>query len=317
MTRRKSPSVGKDGKPDGSGNGMGWFPGYAINKETGERLNLMFAEDSSLPLENGTDMIWNPTSRLLDQVGRPSFGGKHYIYVMTSKRFTIGAGSSAIIYNGPRYDGCSDYSSRLSTSPGPGMPSSYIIRKRQVFSQAMYTSMAMLNAGSQMKSPWDNLIPSDVEIRINVKRPYASFSVDGSVVNDSMPLFRFNTDGVATIIGNKEIAKRVLDKVSIVPNPYYAYSQYEDPGNQLDNRVKITNLPPKCLVQIYTIDGVVVRTIRKDDPTATYIDWDLKNNAKVPISSGVYLIHIKSDELGEERIIKWFGVMRPVDYDTF
>lgn len=318
MDIRKSPSVDQNGQPDGSGTiGMGWFPGYAVDVETGERLNIMFGEDSSIPGENGSDMIWNPTSRLLDQVGRPSFGGKHYIYVMTSKRFTIGAGSSAIIYNGPRYDGCSDYSSRLSTSPGPGMPSSYIIRKRQVFSQAMYTSMAMLNAGSQMKSPWDNLIPSDVEIRINVKRPYASFSVDGSVVNDSMPLFRFNTDGVATIIGNKEIAKRVLDKVSIVPNPYYAYSQYEDPGNQLDNRVKITNLPPKCLVQIYTIDGVVVRTIRKDDPTATYIDWDLKNNAKVPISSGVYLIHIKSDELGEERIIKWFGVMRPVDYDTF
>jgi hypothetical protein len=160
-------------------------------------------------------------------------------------------------------------------------------------------------------------VPSDVEININVKRPYASFSVDVNVENDSMPIFRFNTDGVATVIGNREIAKKALDNVSIVPNPYYAYSQYEDPGNQLDNRVKITNLPPKCLIQIYTMDGVVVRTIRKDDPTATYVNWDLKNNAKVPISSGVYLIHIKSDDLGEERIIKWFGVMRPVDYDTF
>ena len=26
--------------------GMGWFPGYAINIETGERLNMMFGEDS-------------------------------------------------------------------------------------------------------------------------------------------------------------------------------------------------------------------------------------------------------------------------------
>lgn len=317
MDMRRSPSVDQNGQPDGTGIGMGWFPGYAVDLETGERLNIMFGEDSSLPGENGSDMIWNPTSKTLDQGGRPVFGGKHYLYVMTSKRFNIGAGSTIITYNGPRYDGCADYSVRLSATPAPNMPTSYSTRKRQVFSQAMYTSMAMLNSGSKMLTPWDNLIPSDVEININVKRPYASFSVDGSVVNDSMPVFRFNTDGVATTIGNKEIAKRVLDKVSIVPNPYYAYSQYEDPGNQLDNRVKITNLPPKCLIQIYTMDGVVVRTIRKDDPTATYINWDLKNNAKVPISSGVYLIHVKSDELGEERIIKWFGVMRPVDYDTF
>ena len=317
MDVRKSPSVDQNGLPDGTGTGMGWFPGYAVDLETGERLNIMFGEDSSIPGENGADMIWNPTSRLLNQNGIPVFGGKHYIYVMGAKRFQIGAGASAIVYNGPRYDGCADYSTRLSTSPGPGMPSSYAIRKRQVFSQAMYTSMAMLNPGSQLRSTWDNIVPSDVEININVKRPYASFSVDGNVVNDSMPVFRFNTDGVATVIGNKEIAKKVLDNVSIVPNPYYAYSQYEDPGNQLDNRVKITNLPPKCLIQIYTMDGVVVRTIRKDDPTATFVNWDLKNNAKVPISSGVYLIHIKSDDLGEERIIKWFGVMRPVDYDTF
>src|SRR5690606_23579766 len=52
---RKSPSVNNNGQPDGTGNGMGWFPGYAINLETGERLNILFGEDSSLPTENGTD----------------------------------------------------------------------------------------------------------------------------------------------------------------------------------------------------------------------------------------------------------------------
>ncbi|MFN4813508.1 MAG: hypothetical protein ACK5JQ_13050, partial [Bacteroidota bacterium] len=60
---RKSASVDKDGKDDGSGTiGMGWFPGYAINVETGERLNMAFGEDSWLVGDNGRDMIWNPTS---------------------------------------------------------------------------------------------------------------------------------------------------------------------------------------------------------------------------------------------------------------
>ena len=65
MGLRKSPSVGKDGQPDASGTiGMGWFPGYAIDIETGERLNIIFAEDSWQTSENGTDMIWNPTSKI-------------------------------------------------------------------------------------------------------------------------------------------------------------------------------------------------------------------------------------------------------------
>ena len=55
------PSVDKDGNPDNSGTtGFGWFPGYAINVETGERLNIMFAENSEDVLNHGNDMIFNP-----------------------------------------------------------------------------------------------------------------------------------------------------------------------------------------------------------------------------------------------------------------
>ena len=63
MDLRAAESVGKDGSPDGTGTGMGWFPGYAINKESGERLNIMFSEDSWLQADNGRDMIWNPSTR--------------------------------------------------------------------------------------------------------------------------------------------------------------------------------------------------------------------------------------------------------------
>ena len=65
MGLRESPSVDKNGNDDGSGRvGMGWFPGYAIDIETGERLNIVFAEDSWLTSDNGNDMQWNPTSNL-------------------------------------------------------------------------------------------------------------------------------------------------------------------------------------------------------------------------------------------------------------
>jgi hypothetical protein len=58
-----------------------------------------------------------------------------------------------------------------------------------------------------------------------------------------------------------------------------------------------------------------VRRIRKDDDSKTYIDWNLKNDANVPISSGIYLIHVYDGS--SEKVIKWFGIMRKTDFDTF
>ena len=102
---KKISSVGKDGLPDGSLDvngdtiyGLGWFPGYAIDIETGERLNIIFSEDSWQTSENGNDMIWNPTSNIVTQQfpsydnttqttsgGNYLLGGKHFVYVINGK----------------------------------------------------------------------------------------------------------------------------------------------------------------------------------------------------------------------------------------
>jgi len=42
----------------------------------------------------------------------------------------------------------------------------------------------------------------------------------------------------------------------------------------------------------------------------------LKNNAKVPIASGTYLIHVDGGEFGE-KVIKWMGIIRELDLDSF
>ncbi len=317
MNRRKSPSVGKDGKPDGDGTGKGWFPGYAINKETGERLNILFAEDSSLPLDNGADMIWNPTSTLFRNTPTAGldyiFGGKHHIYVMGTKSLRLGANS---VYRGPRYDECKNYDSLFTLIENNTQA---ITNKRCVFSQAMWVSMTLTDPRVQLGNLNDiGGIPNEVTIDINVKRPYAQkFSFDAAANDTSgLPLYQFSTKNLAPVQGAKDVMKSALDLISITPNPYYAYAGYEDPTNQLDNRVKIINLPKKCVISIYTQGGYLVRRIRKDDDTRTFVDWDLKNDANVPISSGVYLIHVYADGMGE-RVIKWFGIMRPVDFDTF
>ena len=44
--------------------------------------------------------------------------------------------------------------------------------------------------------------------------------------------------------------------------------------------------------------------------------WDLKKNYKLAISSGVYIIHVDAGEIGE-KVLKWFGALRPIDLDSF
>jgi hypothetical protein len=81
-------------------------------------------------------------------------------------------------------------------------------------------------------------------------------------VNMNYPMYTFSTNAVAPIRNDFEKAKSDLDLINVVPNPYYAYSGYE--VNQLDNRIKITNLPRKCTVTIYTISGTYIRQFTKD-----------------------------------------------------
>ena len=102
--------------------------------------------------------------------------------------------------------------------------------------------------------------------------------------------------------------------INVVPNPYYAYSEYE--RTRLDTRVKITNLPERCEVNIYTTNGKLVRTFKKDSPV-TSIDWDLNNWKAIPVAGGVYLIHVEiKNENGDtvgDKVVKFFGGMRQVD----
>jgi hypothetical protein len=99
-----------------------------------------------------------------------------------------------------------------------------------------------------------------------------------------------------------------------VPNPYYANSpSYE--ANRLDTRVRIINLPQRATVTVYSLDGTLIRKIDKDNNQA-YVDWDIRNAKGLPIASGMYLVHVNAEGIGE-KIIRWFGAMRPIDITQY
>ena len=64
-------------------------------------------------------------------------------------------------------------------------------------------------------------------------------------------MYSFTTDGLGVATANMSAAQNALSLINVVPNPYYAYSGYET--DRLDTKVRITNLPPKCTISIFTI----------------------------------------------------------------
>lgn len=304
---RQTPSVDKNGNPDGSGTmGMGWFPGYAIDVESGARLYIMFGENSFLGGENGSDLIWNPTDRVSDGVGTPLMGGMHPIYLFSEeialKNGVIGAN------NYPAYipwQGDNDATNFIKLQLEDLLSANLTSKRTNFYRNIGWISYPLAAPGYDIDP---NNLPTDVTIKIRVNKEHKNYTATGK--NNGRPMYSWNMDDVSTETGSADRLAEVLDLIKVVPNPYYAYSKYE--SNRLDTRVRITNLPEKCTIRIFNTSGKLINTFKKDSPI-TYIDWRLVNHKEIPVASGIYLIHVEVPGIGET-IIKSFVSMRQADF---
>ena len=292
---RKGASVDKNGNTDNSNtSGMGWFPGYAIDIESGARLYMAFGENSFLQSDNGADMKWNPTDKTTDQFGNTVFGGLQPIYIFSYKLKSIN--NDVNVYDLPYYSEISNPIYDLIKSMELGDNTA----KKNLYSSLTWIANTILTPGKEV-------LANDVKIKLRVNKEYKNFFASGK--NDGKPMYSWNMNDIATRTNNIQKLAESLSLINVVPNPYYAYSEYE--VNRIDTHVKITNLPEKCTISIYSINGKLVRTYKKDN-AATYQDWDLNNFKGIAVAGGVYLIHIDVPGVGE-RIVKFFGGMRQVD----
>ena len=316
-------------------NGMGWFPGYAIDVETGARLNVAFGEDSYLADLNGRDMLFNPAKlqkataedntgymQMLDPAiyrgadGEAVFGGKHFVYVWRMDSIVMPNSAPWKQVKNYGYDGGQLLYNTMHFIEGMTNSGAAKTMNTNFYKLLMWVGMPMGIDGMEWL-PEDNAC----RIRIRLAKPYApgygyamQTENDDLNINNMNPKYLFTIEGWDPVQNDPEKTESDLDLVTVVPNPYYAYDSYE--GNALTNKVKITNLPQKCVVSIYTMSGTKVRQFRKDNDSPN-IDWDLTNFANTPVASGFYLIHIKDLTSGSERVIKFFGAMRQVDLNTF
>jgi len=320
-----------------SARGMGWFPGYAIDIETGARLNMIFGEDSFYPELNGRDMLFNPPAVkeivaqndpsvqmadpvLFDQIdGTAIFGAKHYVYIFPMIDSKV-QGNSSIhhAFGCPAYDAGYTLHETLTWMDEVNKEQFRII----FWGMPAWVGMPMAIEGKEWL-PANN--PVKISVRINtLYRPgygtmrletLTDYVYDTVNHNGLMPYYEFSTKGCEPSKNIAEKASSDLDLVKVVPNPYYAFSSYE--SNALIHKVKIANVPDKCVVTIYTVNGTKIRQFKKDDSSTTSIDWDLTNHANTPIASGMYIIHVKDNTSGGERTVKFYCAMRQIDLNTF
>jgi hypothetical protein len=316
--------------------GMGWFPGYVIDVESGTRLNVAFGEDSYLEDLNGRDMLFNPAKlqkttveaddaieQLADPAiirgadGVPVMGGKHYVYIFRNDSIELTGNSPYKDFVSPAYDGGAANFKTLN----------YIqqhANQANIFSIEFYKLVQWV--GMPMGVVGEDWLPegNDCRIRIRLAHPYASGygarplemenEEEDLNINDLMPKYKFSIEGLNPTPNDPVKTEEDLNLITVTPNPYYAYSDYE--SNALTNRVKICNLPNHCVITIYTLSGTKVRQFLKDNEDPDQ-EWDLTNFANTPIASGFYLIHVKDFTSGSERVIKFYGAMRKVDLNTF
>lgn len=377
---RKSRSVDKQGVAWGSPGcnnseaildtfnyGCSWFPGYAINVETGERLNIAFGEDAYQGANNGADMMWNPTSVSSETGYRYAFGGRHYVYVFghsrSASKYSATSGLGGKFIGSGTYANFADLANQYKkAAPSSGIQNDVLMKN--IWSDAMWVNIPLLtDKRFAFKNPAD--MPCDAKVRLRVKKSYKrglagsylntnTTIADGAIItcptmpataiqytnlssdtlsnptNNNFGLYKFNTSDIFTDINNANKSKSALDIINVVPNPYYAYSTYEK--NRLENVVRITNLPNKCKIKIFTMNGTLIRTFDRDVTgqedlnitTSEYVhskrlsfqDWDIKNQSGIPVASGLYIIHVDVPGVGE-KILKWFGVMRPLDLQSY
>ena len=110
--------------------------------------------------------------------------------------------------------------------------------------------------------------------------------------------------------------------VYVYPNPYRIDAGYRDMGfegrsdsDRPDHRVRainFANLPPKCTISIFSLDGDLIRQLRHessiDDAAASHESWNLITRNTQMVVSGLYYWVVEADD-GETQVGKFTIIM--------
>jgi len=113
--------------------------------------------------------------------------------------------------------------------------------------------------------------------------------------------YRFTVKGQSV---DNNIAKESLDRIKVVPNPYVVTALWEPHNPYTSGRgprlLQFINLPAKCTIRIYTVDGTLVQTLFHDTNIRDGSEsWDLMTKDNMDVAYGVYIYHVDAPGIGE------------------
>ncbi len=280
---RNDASLDKDGNPQSS-TGFSWFPGYAIDVGSGERLNIFFGEntyfnststgigtanDLGLSTSNGMDMIWNPSSTTVEPIPPSTvfsgsltelpLGGQHFVYVTNEL-----------------YDECAQLGLQLNGSA---------FDQLNAWAEVMWTTIPVLTPGSTLLSMADGLIPNEVEIQLRVNNPYSPKLATG--FNNSYPLYQFT-----------------LNSATVGTNDWEESSSLRLGNNPLSISAggfsTLFNIPKGTTITLVDVKGQVLKSWE----TNVKEDIRLYPDKLEIFSPGQFYIHLQRNT-GESILKKW------------
>lgn len=102
-----------------------------------------------------------------------------------------------------------------------------------------------------------------------------------------------------------EKAKKDLDNIRVVPNPYIAAETWEPRNTFTSGRgsreIHFINLPAKCTIRIFNVSGALIKKIEHENAFENGTEiWDVLSDEKFEIAYGIYVYHVDAPGIGQK-----------------
>ena len=111
-------------------------------------------------------------------------------------------------------------------------------------------------------------------------------------------------------VGDVALSKSEIERINVWPNPYFGFNAQE--LNKYQRFVTFNHLPQRATIRVFSLSGVPVATVEKNDQTQ-FATWNLLNFNNIPVASGMYIIYIDMPDLGKTKILK-LGIIMEAQY---
>ena len=114
---------------------------------------------------------------------------------------------------------------------------------------------------------------------------------------------KYSWEVKGTTVSSSAITSAEIASINVFPNPYYGTSELEyDSGGE--KFIYFSNLPLQSKIYIYTLDGILVKRIDRDnsDPNSSLQKWDLKNSDGSFAASGMYIVFVDCGSAGAKTL---------------